>query len=75
MLSALPALLAVCLLICAGFSNFAPEETWRAHSCVPCRHSWRHRMAPTIMAALMPTQNMFREEHGERSALLGCKPS
>jgi hypothetical protein len=32
-------------LYLAGLSNFPPEETWRAHSCVPCRHSWRHRPA------------------------------
>ncbi len=22
------------------------RKTWRAHSCVPCRHSWRHVLGP-----------------------------
>ncbi len=22
--------------------NTPSRKTWRAHSCVPCRHSWRH---------------------------------
>ena len=26
--------------------NTQSRKTWRAHSCVPCRHSWRHVLGP-----------------------------
>ena len=28
--------------------NTQSRKTWRAHSCVPCRHSWRHVLAPQV---------------------------
>ena len=34
-----------------GTRNVGTSE-WRAHSCVPCRHSWRHVLPRTILSVL-----------------------
>ena len=34
--------------------NAKSRKTWRSHSCVPCRHSWRHALGPAGPASTRP---------------------
>ena len=38
--------------------NTQSRKTWRAHSCVPCRHSWRHVLAPRPAIAPIPPAHL-----------------
>ena len=35
--------------------NAKSRKTWRTHSCVPCRHSWRHVFGPQARHQPDPT--------------------
>ena len=36
--------------------NTQSRKTWRAHSCVPCRHSWRHVLGSQARHQSDPTE-------------------
>ena len=42
---------------------------WRTHSCVPCRHSWRHRAARAIVCRAQPEPKGRRSLRALRYAL------
>ena len=62
--------------------NTQSRKTWRAHSCVPCRHSWRHVLGlhppstrPTGAPAPRPPKKANKRSTNFPKPAQTCSPS